>query len=243
VSVRVNGVALPMIDGVEGSLERVRGVSARGASGALLRSESRTRRTWSADLGPMPPAEARAWRCLLGGMGDTWPLDGSLYSGAGVPLSGGAPDWVTGLPGRGDALDLDSAGTWACAPGPSWVVSTHVLEGATWEHWLVDSTGAAWLDGLPEDAPSWLTVSASSLTLDAGTYGSLWMLRGTPLPAAWAPGLHLHLDAQRAALMPRLTLEGDVGDAEVVAQVTGESVRAMGSGMASHLLQVALTEV
>lgn len=243
MSVRVNGVALPLIDGVEGELERVRGISARGASGALMRSERRVRETWSADLGPLSPSVARAWRCLLRGHGDTWPLDGSLYSGAGVPLSGGAPAWVTGLPGRGDALSLASGGTWSCAPGSAWVVGVHALQGGSWALWLVDSTGAAWLDGVPASPPVWLTVTAAALTLEAGTYGSLWLLRGTALLPAWAPGLTLHLDEQRAALMPRLTLEGDVGSAEVVAEVTGEDVRAMGAGMVAHLLQVALTEV
>lgn len=245
--ISLNGVEIPVIDGVGEEVLRVRGVSGRGASGRGFRSSLRKRRTWDFRMGPFDAPDADAWTALLRGQGDTWPLAGVSASSTGVQLLGTATWPSIGIPplqDRGQPMVLSGGGSWATQLGDSWTVAMHRMDNLEWKLWVLTSEGGCWHDGEPAANTSGVSVVDGALTVapSGPAIASIWALRAA-VPDAWVSGLTAYLHAQRAALMPRLTLSGALGEAVVVADVQPASVRAMGPSMAERILSVTLTEV
>jgi len=100
----VNGLEVPVaIDSLTEPC-RLIGDTSEADDGTLRKSEQAIKLDFDFSTTPLSPADARAWACLLRGLGDVWSFDSHLYSSKGVPPSAGNGTQVAGTPKFGSGV-------------------------------------------------------------------------------------------------------------------------------------------
>lgn len=130
---------------------------------------------------PVSVSDAHAWRSLLSGEGEVWSFDSSLYGSKGsgptastnVTQSAGSSKYGAGKLSVGATTGTITYGGAAANPwgkSSEWTVSVWRNAGS-WEHYVVRSDGAKWVDGVRNDAASttWLSVSSGNVTIANST--------------------------------------------------------------------------
>jgi len=193
-----------------------------GADSTYLNRPQRERsgiaKTWEIPVVCQTPADADTLEGLLGGRSFLIPCDDDAWSaGTGIgPAPGSA--YTVEHQGAGEArfgrgfLDITSA-TWdgKLPPGKHAIAYWRGGPGS-WEHVIVRSDGAKWLDGVRADATPTpeLTIAAPSFTLAAIEVDEIAVYAFLPsdpyleASAAWTIG------GRAFTQLPRLELDGDV---------------------------------
>lgn len=132
----------------------------------------------------LSPAQAKAWRSLIGGEGEVWAFDTtSFYGSKGTPTTGiiNASIGATSPAARFGSLRLSLGATTGTVTFPAlysygeasgfWTVGLWRYESSAWHHYVVRSDAAVWRDGVRNDLlpVDWLVVSPPEVTLENGT--------------------------------------------------------------------------
>lgn len=223
----VNGVPIPVLL----KSARARPLKIQDAADAFDGSPRRVIRTQKqvieGRLTVQSQALGEACRQLLEGAGHTFPFDADFYSskGLGTSATAGTPVISTAGPKRGAGnLDCTGAGataTWATGLGSAWTVFAWVLYPSAWNHFVIRSDGAKWLNGVRDDAAysAWLSVASGSMTLSLKNIDDVVALPYS-VPDAWPSLLYAEQNARAFSLLDRIRIGGDA--------VVGGPVNAIG---------------
>lgn len=181
----LNGINLGAFAAAQGDLSE----SQRDIGGEVLAVDGSTITTRSArkidvELKSIPLliAAALVWRDFIAGEGETWSFDLSLYGSKGTaPIAMVGATFSAGAAKFG-AAKLSVGATTGTITFPAaaneygstkngWTVGVWRFEGGVWNHYVVRSGGAKWVNGVRNDAASttWLTVVAPNVTIANNT--------------------------------------------------------------------------
>lgn len=208
----LNGIRVPILVAGFGKPEpELIGDRGRALNGAMRVTHVSTKRRWRGTMAHATPADAAAWRSLL--MLEDWDavsFDAGLYSGKGVaPTGSGGISGTSPKYGAGNLSTGASGVTYPFGLGSIWTVSLWHWSGTVWNHYVVRSDGAKWLNGVRADATSttFLSVSAGGdVSLAASQSIDDLAVFAFLLPADWPAYIHA---ATTAFTCPDLTAAGD----------------------------------
>jgi hypothetical protein len=238
---RVSGIPVPvLVDNADERPEAI-GEVERSEEGTKLISRRAIKMSYKIRVAHQSPADGVAWRKLLMGEGHTWNFETTpgLYSSKGL-----APFSVTNSVQSGSAFKFGagccrqtattgSIGYAALPGGGKWTVMFwRSVGGAAFDHYVVNSAGQKWLNGVRADATSttFLVVGGAVVTLNAaGSTTDLDDLVILPfdIPTTWPPDVYAYGAA--FSQLARLDIDGDlveanVGTKTVCGDVTGTEV-------------------
>lgn len=220
----INGIVAPLHEGDLKSQPEQVGESGRAASGTWRNHRRMVKLAWDLTLRHMTFVEAAAWASVIRGEHHTFSFDSSLYSSKGQAPTAGYTATLAGSGAKygADCLRVPNATTisWPLGLGgnragdpASWTVMVWRKESGTWHHYVVNSSGQKWLDGVRADATSTTFIavgSAGEVTLTGVTgltdFDDL-VTFPVPLPTTWPP--LLYAVGQAYPLSPRLEAYGD----------------------------------
>lgn len=212
------------------------GEAAEAADGSAYISRSATKLDFGFRTVPLSLTAAFAWWSLFRGEGEAWSFDANLYGSKGTGPSGTTGTAVQSAGsakyGAGKlALSASSSITWAATTRnvfgrtSDWTVCVWRNAG-TWTHYVVNSAGQKWVDGVRDDAAStsFLGVSSGNVTLSNSsgsvTFDDLVIVPYV-MPSDWPPQIHA-ANAAFAAL-PVLSLTGDFVTEQATRAVIGKA--------------------
>jgi hypothetical protein len=228
-----------------GALERMN-------DGSLSDTRRDKKRKLEFSLTPMTWAGAlEAYEGLLDGDGHVWAFGATfgLYSYAGLGPNAGYVGITTGAGGKFSQKMTVGATTGTITfnpnlPSTRWTIMVWRFESGAWHHYVIDSTGAYWRDGVATSAPAWLSVpgdgtfTISNVTGAAVDYSDLVALPFI-MPASWVATMYASTRAfsplpklevygtpllGSAAAAPVMMM-GEVGDADFVPSGTDKTVQ------------------
>lgn len=155
------------------------GADSRAEDGTMRTERRARKRTWSYRLAHMSSANALAWIDLLSGAGHHWSFDSSLYGSKGyAPVGAAGTLSSTHKKFGAQALKVTSGNSVTItgtlkgtAAGYGWCVGYWLYNGASFDQWLEDSSGAQYVNGALQGTPHahrWLTVASSGVITLAG---------------------------------------------------------------------------
>lgn len=245
----VNNLEVPILDGsFQESVEEV-GSIARAFDGTLRRTRIAGKRAYEFALSPQQFVDAEAWAALLRGLGEAWHYDGNhLYGSKGTGPSSSSGATVVAAAAHDGAYGLRLAATTGTITYPiSYPRGATIMfwrdagSDDSWNHYVVDTTGRKWVDGVRNDAASttWLTLGATSFAL-ANTSGVTDDYDGVVvlpalLPTTWPP--LLAAAANPFSELPKLIIRGDVVPDESAAT---DSLSMMGEFLGGETIRAVL---
>lgn len=211
----INGITVPVgADSLSRSVEEV-GERTRAFDGTAILNRRWQKRVLELTIPVASQVDQLAWMALLRGEGHVWSFDANLYSAKGLPLAGSTPSTGSTSPaprfGAGRLSTGASAAGASTKLGPVWTVSLWVWTGSAWSHYIVNSSGQKWRDGVRSDATSttFLSVSASGdLTLAANNVFDDIVAFPAVMPTTWPPLLYATGGAFPP--LPRIEAYGDL---------------------------------
>jgi hypothetical protein len=246
---KINGVAVPVADGSARGGVTFIGEAGRSVSGQGWRDFRSAKRIWAGALQLSAPATALAFRGLLSGLHDVWSFEANnVYSAKGVPLDVDAGVVVTNAQKKFGTYSLEVPTTKsfdiafvdlnpAAAP---WAVAWWHRQGGVWYHYVEQSTGVNYVDGVVSlHTPFW-TGGGYTLTFSQSSGASIFVDDVATYPFVFPTSWPAQLAATGSATpdAPKLRAEGSSIDNNVSGGVTvlslvgdGESyVQAISSG-------------
>lgn len=230
-ALRVNGIEVPVLADSASHMPKPFDEDERAEDASLLISRRALKESWKLTIAHRVPTDAIAWKKLLMGEGHSWDFEAStgLYSskGLGPSAATNSVQSASGAKfGAGCMRQTATSGTVTFtalpAGGTKWTVMfwRDLNAGGGWHHYVVNSAGQKWLDGVRADATSttFLTVntSAGTVKLDAGgTNTDIDDLVILPfdVPTTWPPDSYAFGAA--FSKLGRLTIDGDLVEANV----------------------------
>lgn len=221
----INNVPLPVKEeDLKTQFEQV-GESGRAASGTWRNHRRYQKRVWEFSLKHQTITDARAWAALLRGEHHVFSFDSNVYSSKGQPpIAGHSATIISTAPKYGaNCLNVPSATSisWLIGVGGgdvnnplSYAVAVWREESAVWKHYLVNSNGQKWENGVRNDAAStsFIVVSPAGTVALSGNVGLTkfddLVVWPTPLPTTWPPLIYSMAKAYPRA--PRLEAYGDL---------------------------------
>lgn len=159
------------------------GEQSEASDGTMHQTRSARKLDFAFSTVPLSLAAAAAWWAFLSGEGEAWSFDANLYGSKGsgpsstsgtVFQSAGAAKFGAGKLSLTNAASITWAGAAknSFARADTWTVSLWRNAGS-WTHYVVNSAGQKWVDGVRNDAATttFLSVSSGDVTLSnsAGT--------------------------------------------------------------------------
>lgn len=198
------------------------GEQSEASDGTMHQTRSARKLDFAFQSVPLTLAAAAAWWAFFSGEGEVWSFDANLYGS-----KGSGPSSTTGTVAQslGSAkygagkLEFTGAAsiTWAGAAKNSfaradtWTISLWRNAG-TWTHYVVNSAGQKWVDGVRNDAATttFLSVSSGDVTL-SNSAGTVTFDDLVVVPYLMPTDWPAQLAAAAAAFspLPALALTGD----------------------------------
>ncbi len=241
---------------VEGQTRDI-GAMDEAADGSMYVTRSARKQDLTFSTVPLSLADALAWWSFFTGEGETWSFDSSLYGSKGTGPSGTTG---TAVQSAGSAkygagklsLSASSSITWDDATRNSfgrlavWTVSVWRNAGS-WTHYVVNSSGQKWVDGVRNDAATttFLSVSAGDVTL-SNSSGTVTFDDLVVSPYLWPLDWPSQVHAAAAAFgpLPSLAATGDFVDEQTSRAVVGKVEKGkfmkVGGGVVMRTLDVEL---
>lgn len=169
----INGIEFPVAHGSYSETPREIGDTRTAFDGTLRKTRRAVKRDVQFESVPMSSADALAWDYLIRGIGEYWAFDSTLYGSKGSyysSVSGVVAASTTYHKYGAGCLQLTSPASITYAPSgasSTWTVCVWRQPSVgTWVHYVIDSSGRKWVDGVRNDAASttWFT-GGSSFTI------------------------------------------------------------------------------
>lgn len=224
-ALKLNGIELDTIIAAGDQLKptvRDVGVTGEAVDGSAYLTRSARKLDLAFKTVPMALADARAWMDFITGEGEVWSFDASLYGskgtgpfsvvGTAVQSAGSAKYGAGKLSmGASSAIAWAGAGRSVFGVTSAWTVAFWRNAG-TWTHYVINSSGQKWVDGVRNDAASTTFAGMSSgdftLSNSIGTvlFDDLVVVPFV-MPTDWPP--QIYAAAAAFSPLPRLALTGD----------------------------------
>lgn len=214
----VNGIEIPALVDSASESRREIGETSPSFNGTMRKSRQSTKRDISFETPPLSGADAHAWDMLLRGVGEQVSFFDTFYSSKGLGPSVGYTAELSGgmtyhLGFGFQMLFFDGAKTisYAADLGLVWTVAVWYGPDGDYHHYLVDSDGRKWVDGVRNDGASttFISVSSGTCTLTGNTvFADSLLLLPYLVPTTWPPVLGTATTA--FSDLPELFLSGDV---------------------------------
>ncbi len=236
------------------------GSTAAAFDGTITKTRQSTKTDLKFGTIPLSSADALAWSNLLRGKGETWSFTSHVYGSKGLGASSLA-NYSVGAGGKfGNGLALGSGtgtASFVAVLGSIWTAAFWLsVNGAASDHYIIDSTGRKWFNGVRNDATSTsaffaVTAGTAVLTNASGftnVYDDLVLLPYL-VPTSWPEVWGIATTASSS--LPSLTIAGDIVSEASTRTCLGsvESTKPLrgtlsGVTAATHrVLDVALVEV
>jgi hypothetical protein len=266
---RINGIVLPVMLNEANEEPLLVEDAVRMEDASLFVDRRAEKGKWTVSMSPQFAAYAAAFRKLLHGDGHYWSFDTSLYSSKGLGPSATAgsfaigstapPPWLGA--GRLRVQDTGFVRFTALSATSPWTASfARDVGNNVWIHYIINSAGQKWVDGVRNDAASTtffsVTAGVVELTSDLGDLTSWDELIVYPFafPTDWPPQLYAFQNPasgnKQVGALRQLKLDGDVVDdatvRTIIARVSGSSVvhaKASGAKAPVRKLEVEMEEV
>lgn len=261
--IKLNGVDIDAIVATaENPSDELRdiGVSEPAADGTMY--VTRTARKFDNKFKsiPLSLSDALIWTMFLTGEGEVWNFDSSLYGCKGTGPSantGGSQTAGSSKYGAGK-LSLTGAGgiAWAAVAvnswgkTGSWTICVWRNSGSGFTHYVVNSSGQKWVDGVRNDAASttWLSVGGDGTVTISNTSGTITYddLVVVPyvMPTAWPP--QVYAAAVAYSTLPYLEMTGDFVAEQtsrtVSIKVTNGGLMKVGGGTVMKTIEMEFSE-
>ncbi len=223
-----NGINLGALHAAEDGKVEARDIGEVGIAVNGLTQVTRSARKLDHSFKTVPVTlpEAHAWRMFLTGEGEAWSFDSSLYGSKGsgptssalATISAGSAKFGASKLSLGattGSIAFNGAAANEFGSSTLWTVGVWRYESGVWNHYIVRSDGAKWVNGVRNDLAStaWLIVSTGNVVLSnsgigvATFYDDLVVLPFAIL-TAWAP--QWYASTLPWSSSPFLTLAGDI---------------------------------
>lgn len=223
----INGIEVPLDSAAPASLSYVRlGELVRSWSGRARKTQRIEKRQATAQMVPLSPTEALAFRGLLHGDGHQFSFDTSLYGSRGLGGSGGSSSIGATSPapkfGAGRLNQASGTITFATQLPTTWTLMAWRWNGSSWARWLLDSTGARYTGGSSTGTSiAWMGVSSGSAQLIGAQAIDDFTVLPYLIPNSWK-STWTQSPASVWPLLPQLTVGGDLmGSLTALAEITG----------------------
>lgn len=232
----VNGIRVPVLAGDASVSLEIAGESGRGVNGAMFSQRTAIKRVFEGSTPPLPALTALALEGLIHGRGHAWDFSAALglYSARGALFTGigGSVSVATSFGKFGGRSMLVPPGVIAVSNAPLPFAGVGVrgpavsfwlsLNGSTWDHYVYRFEVSSWYTNGGLSAGPFLVDVAQgtggAVEFVNSTGANIWLddvwIAPYDFPASWAAEIHAFNSA--TGLCPRLRVEGDALDANVV---------------------------
>lgn len=229
---RLNGIAVPVAVGSSPTAAReFIGKNRRAVDGSMVASRRAVKGVWKFGTAIRAAPEALAWRDLIVGLGHVLSFDAQTsYTSKGMaPVSvAGGWSFTTSGPKYGAACAQWTTGNavWAFFSSTSpWTLAWWVNESAAgWHHYVQNSAGTKWIDGVL--APGGSMLGFVGVTAGVATFGSVTASKIDDIvalpflaPNDWAAQIYGFGSA--FGLLPALTADGEFIEQNTAVSVLG----------------------
>jgi len=220
----LNGWAVPVAEGGASVTQRGLGSIQRAFSGWASGERRALVRDFKLTTPPQDEATANALESLAAGLGESWSFDNDLWGSKGTGPNTGYTVTLSAVGGKyGGKVQVNAGSSLAYAIAPSvYTLLVWRFNGATWDHYGIDSSGAQWKNGAAhtpigtDDVTNFTTFGASSFSIDgkdaggvnaASDYDDLvfvpWVMPAAEVSGHYGSGVAF-------APLPALNLTGDI---------------------------------